>query len=83
MLLIAIVFLNFNHNFTEIKIFDVEIVTMLAIWQKTAKKESDQQFAICVEPKAIFLITVRTQSAYDVGFQTFTILILAACTVDG
>ena len=75
-------FLKCYHYFTEIRIFDVEIVTMLDIWQRIAKKELDQQFVICVELKAMFLITAKTPNVYDVGSQTFTILILVACTVD-
>jgi hypothetical protein len=34
--------------FLEIKIFDVEIVTMLAMLQKIAMNVPDQQFVTCV-----------------------------------
>ena len=68
--------------FSGIKTFGVGIVTILVIWQKTVKKDSDLRFVICVELKDISLMTAKMLSACDVDFQANIILILDACIVD-
>ena len=71
----------YNH-FLEIKVFDVEIVTTMVIWQKIVKKKLDLRFVTCAEQKDTFLITVKMRNVYDVDFLMYIILILVVCIAD-